>query len=136
MNARHDAGGRHRNVICLGGPCHGLLTHIDQDIGVLAIPRRHPDEPERLAGYRITPGALLRPARTVHRPALGRPTGVGLLSRALIGLSRMDSTVPRAERRTGDGRPGVHAGREPAHPSARVHRLAAPRPGSVLRVGR
>ncbi|MEU7744345.1 hypothetical protein [Nonomuraea sp. NPDC049158] len=48
---RHDC-----NAICLGGPCHGLLTHVDQDIGILTIPvpRRSPDEPEQRAGYRVT----------------------------------------------------------------------------------
>ncbi|GGQ19390.1 hypothetical protein [Streptosporangium pseudovulgare] len=45
-----------RPAICLGGPCHGLLTRIDQDVGLLAvpIPRRSPDEPARDAGYRVT----------------------------------------------------------------------------------
>ncbi|WP_433440299.1 hypothetical protein [Nonomuraea sp. CA-141351] len=44
------------NAICLGGPCHGLLTRIDQDIGILAIPvpRRSPEEPELSADYRVT----------------------------------------------------------------------------------
>ncbi|MFI9552049.1 hypothetical protein [Nonomuraea endophytica] len=44
------------NAICLGGPCHGVLAHVDQDIGILDIPvpRGLPDEPERRAGYRIT----------------------------------------------------------------------------------
>ncbi|MEV1246464.1 hypothetical protein ACIBO2_20725 [Nonomuraea sp. NPDC050022] len=44
------------NAICLGGPCHGLLTHVDQDIGILTIPvpRRSPDGPEQRAGYRVT----------------------------------------------------------------------------------
>lgn len=44
------------NAICLGGPCHGLLAHIDQDIGVLdvPVPHRAPDEPETCARYRIT----------------------------------------------------------------------------------
>ncbi|MET8142388.1 hypothetical protein ABZU32_18935 [Sphaerisporangium sp. NPDC005288] len=44
------------NAICLGGPCHGLLTHIDQDIGVLFVPmpRRSPEEPETCARYRVT----------------------------------------------------------------------------------
>ncbi|MFC4114508.1 hypothetical protein [Nonomuraea zeae] len=44
------------NAICLGGPCHGLLTHIDQDIGVLVVPvpRRLPGEPEACARYRVT----------------------------------------------------------------------------------
>ncbi|MGI5158760.1 hypothetical protein [Microbispora sp. CA-102843] len=48
---RHD-----RNAICLGGPCHGLLTHIDQDIGILTIlvPRRSPEDPELSVDYRIT----------------------------------------------------------------------------------
>ncbi|MFI6485545.1 hypothetical protein ACIBH1_47090 [Nonomuraea sp. NPDC050663] len=44
------------NAICLGGPCHGLVTHIDQDIGILyvPIPRHSPDEPEQHACYRVT----------------------------------------------------------------------------------
>ncbi|WP_062414237.1 hypothetical protein [Sphaerimonospora mesophila] len=35
---------------------HGLLTHVEQDAGILTIPvpRRSPDEPEQHAGYRIT----------------------------------------------------------------------------------
>ncbi|WP_219469193.1 hypothetical protein [Nonomuraea rhizosphaerae] len=56
MSAERPATGHACNAICLGGPCHGLLTHIDQDIGILAVPvpRRSPDEPERSAGYRVT----------------------------------------------------------------------------------
>ncbi|MGP4105217.1 hypothetical protein [Nonomuraea sp. KM90] len=59
MSIQRGDGGRGAhdcNAICLGGPCHGLLTHVEQDIGFLAIPvpRRRPDEPEQLAGYRIT----------------------------------------------------------------------------------
>jgi hypothetical protein len=48
---RHDC-----NALCLGGPCHGLLTHVDQDIGLLTIPvpRHSPDEPEQSAGNRVT----------------------------------------------------------------------------------
>ncbi|WP_433424272.1 hypothetical protein ACQP1V_17705 [Microtetraspora malaysiensis] len=44
------------NAICLGGPCHGMLTHIDQDIGILLVPvpRCSPDEPETHARYRVT----------------------------------------------------------------------------------
>ncbi|MBT2233284.1 hypothetical protein [Nonomuraea sp. NEAU-A123] len=43
------------NAICLGGPCHGLLTHVDQDIGLLTVPvpRRSPDDPETGARYRV-----------------------------------------------------------------------------------
>ncbi|MEW1841578.1 hypothetical protein AB0392_26870 [Nonomuraea angiospora] len=50
-DGRHDC-----NAICLGGPCHGLLTHVDQDIGILTVPvpRLSPDEPETCARYRIT----------------------------------------------------------------------------------
>ncbi|WP_214321867.1 hypothetical protein [Nonomuraea sediminis] len=41
------------HAICLGGPCHGVMTDIDQDIGTLAVPvpRTSPDE---VAVYRIT----------------------------------------------------------------------------------
>ncbi|MFG1704559.1 hypothetical protein ACFLIM_15315 [Nonomuraea sp. M3C6] len=44
------------NAICLGGPCHGLLTHIDQDIGILTIPVpcRSPSDAAAGARYRIT----------------------------------------------------------------------------------
>ncbi|MFD1932331.1 MULTISPECIES: hypothetical protein [Nonomuraea] len=44
------------NAICLGGPCHGLLTQIDQEVGTLAVvvPRRSPSEPVIRARYRIT----------------------------------------------------------------------------------
>ncbi|MET8991817.1 hypothetical protein ABZW49_40750 [Nonomuraea wenchangensis] len=49
--AGHDG-----NAICLGGPCHGLLTHVDQDIGVLAVPVpcRSPGQSETYARYRVT----------------------------------------------------------------------------------
>ncbi|WP_203968434.1 hypothetical protein, partial [Sphaerisporangium melleum] len=52
-DGRHDPDA---NAICLGGPCHGLLTHIDQDIGILSVPvpRRSPEEPEACACYRVT----------------------------------------------------------------------------------
>ncbi|MFI6501572.1 hypothetical protein [Nonomuraea typhae] len=42
------------NAICLGGPCHGLLTHVDQDIGILDIPIPCPAPGEDRAPYRIT----------------------------------------------------------------------------------
>ncbi|GAA1262352.1 hypothetical protein Psi02_74780 [Planotetraspora silvatica] len=56
------------NAICLGGPCHGMLTHIDQDIGVLAVPvpRRSPDDPEAVASYRVT-------RERVHHPSCSDP---------------------------------------------------------------
>ncbi|MEV4109389.1 hypothetical protein [Nonomuraea sp. NPDC049695] len=56
MSTQRHGGGHDCNAICLGGPCHGLLTHIDQDIGILVVPvpRRSPDEPEVCARYRIT----------------------------------------------------------------------------------
>lgn len=25
------------NAICLGGPCHGLLTYVEQDVGTLTV---------------------------------------------------------------------------------------------------
>ena len=49
MSARQDHA---CNAICLGGPCHGLLTHIDQDIGILTVPVPH--QPSRRARYRVT----------------------------------------------------------------------------------
>ncbi|GAA0401083.1 hypothetical protein GCM10010160_32460 [Acrocarpospora corrugata] len=49
------------NAICLGGPCHGLLVHIDQDVGVLRID--HQSLPR--ARYRVT-------ARRVHHPSAAR----------------------------------------------------------------
>ncbi len=56
------------NAICLGGPCHGMLTHIDQDIGLPAvpIPRRSPDELETTASYRVT-------RERVHHPSCADP---------------------------------------------------------------
>ncbi|AWS42824.1 hypothetical protein [Streptosporangium sp. 'caverna'] len=55
------------NAICLGGPCHGMLTHIDQDIGILTVPvpRRSPEEPEA-ARYRVT-------RERVHHPCCAEP---------------------------------------------------------------
>ncbi|MEV5411305.1 hypothetical protein AB0K60_21000 [Thermopolyspora sp. NPDC052614] len=56
------------NAICLGGPCHGMLTHIRQDVGVLDIPlpTRPSDDPEETARYRITVGR-------VHHPSSAEP---------------------------------------------------------------
>ncbi|WP_433238576.1 hypothetical protein ACQPYK_31035 [Streptosporangium sp. CA-135522] len=56
------------NAICLGGPCHGMLTHIDQDIGTVTVPvpRRSPEEPETGARYRIT-------RERVHHPCCAAP---------------------------------------------------------------
>lgn len=44
------------NAICLGGPCHGLLTQIEQEAGTLAVPvpRGSPSDPVSCARYRIT----------------------------------------------------------------------------------
>jgi hypothetical protein len=56
------------NAICLGGPCHGLLTHIHQDIGTLtvAVPGgRSGGEPET-ARYRVT-------RERVHHPSHPEP---------------------------------------------------------------
>jgi hypothetical protein len=41
------------NAICLGGPCHGTLTHIDQDIGSIDVPLPPPDD-GTTTGYHIT----------------------------------------------------------------------------------
>ena len=59
MSAHPPDGCHDGNAICLGGPCHGLLTHIDQDIGTLTIPvpqcsSNEPDKTETGARYRIT----------------------------------------------------------------------------------
>ncbi|MFF5206246.1 hypothetical protein [Streptosporangium sp. NPDC000396] len=56
------------NAICLGGPCHGMLTHIDQDIGTLTVPvpRRSSEEPETSARYRVT-------RERVHHPCRAEP---------------------------------------------------------------
>ncbi|MEV7006531.1 hypothetical protein [Streptosporangium sp. NPDC051022] len=56
------------NAICLGGPCHGMLTHIEQDIGtvIVPVPRRSPDEPRADARYRIT-------RERVHHPCCTEP---------------------------------------------------------------
>jgi hypothetical protein len=56
------------NAICLGGPCHGMLTHIDQDIGTLTVPvpHRSPEEPETTARYRVT-------RERVHHPSCAGP---------------------------------------------------------------
>ncbi|WP_188193740.1 hypothetical protein [Nonomuraea sp. SYSU D8015] len=56
MNPERPGDGHDCNAICLGGPCHGLLTHVDQDIRILTVPvpRCSPEEPEACARYRIT----------------------------------------------------------------------------------
>ncbi|MCF6471827.1 hypothetical protein FAF44_26040 [Nonomuraea sp. MG754425] len=56
MSAGPAVTGHDCNAICLGGPCHGLLTRVEQDIGILTIPvpRQSPDQPETRARYRIT----------------------------------------------------------------------------------
>lgn len=56
MSTVEQSGHHECNAICLGGPCHGLLTRVDQDIGVLTfpVPRRSPDEPAADARYLIT----------------------------------------------------------------------------------
>ncbi|MEV8637152.1 hypothetical protein AB0395_36475 [Streptosporangium sp. NPDC051023] len=52
------------NAICLGGPCHGMLVHIDQDIGLVAVPvpYRRPGDPE--AHYRVTSERVHHPSHT------------------------------------------------------------------------
>ncbi|MEZ0072055.1 hypothetical protein [Planotetraspora sp. GP83] len=62
------------NAICLGGPCHGMLTHIDQDIGIVTVPvpshsPEHPEDPEdadATARYRVT-------RERVHHPSCAEP---------------------------------------------------------------
>ncbi|SDJ45273.1 hypothetical protein [Nonomuraea jiangxiensis] len=56
MSTERGPDGHECNAICLGGPCHGLLMHIDQDIGILVVPvpRHSREEAESCARYRIT----------------------------------------------------------------------------------
>ncbi|GII57770.1 hypothetical protein Pth03_61590 [Planotetraspora thailandica] len=56
------------NAICLGGPCHGMLTRVEQDIGLLTVPvpRRSPEEPDSTASYRVT-------RERVHHPSSAEP---------------------------------------------------------------
>jgi hypothetical protein len=56
------------NAICLGGPCHGMLIRIDQDIGILRIPLPPPSarKSTATAGYRIT-------RNRVHHPSCREP---------------------------------------------------------------
>ncbi|MGH3391777.1 MAG: hypothetical protein ACRDOO_23145 [Actinomadura sp.] len=52
------------NAICLGGPCHGTLTHIRQDIGSIDVPLPPPDD--GTADYHIT-------RERVHHPSCRVP---------------------------------------------------------------
>ncbi|MEU8399931.1 hypothetical protein AB0C28_32505 [Nonomuraea sp. NPDC048892] len=53
------------NAICVGGPCDGMLTHIEQDVGVVRV-RLKPDLQTRGVRYRITAGR-------VHHPSCNAP---------------------------------------------------------------
>ncbi|GAA4585975.1 hypothetical protein GCM10023194_30520 [Planotetraspora phitsanulokensis] len=56
------------NAICLGGPCHGMLTHIEQDIGLVTVPVPPPSPglPAAGAPYRVT-------HHRVHHPSFAEP---------------------------------------------------------------
>ncbi|MET7331126.1 hypothetical protein [Nonomuraea sp. NPDC005650] len=54
------------NAICVGGPYDGMLTHIDQDVGIVEVVVFEPDSPTRSAPYRVTTGR-------VHHPSCAAP---------------------------------------------------------------
>jgi hypothetical protein len=49
------------NAICLGGPCHGMLTHIDQDIGSVSVPLPPPED--GTTDYHVTRERVHHPSR-------------------------------------------------------------------------
>jgi hypothetical protein len=55
------------NAICLGGPCHGKVTHIDQDIGLVTIPL--PPPASGTTEYHVT-------AESIHHPSSRDPLTV------------------------------------------------------------
>lgn len=52
------------NAVCLGGPCHGTLTQIGQDIGSIDVPLPPPDDGS--TGYHIT-------KERIHHPSCHAP---------------------------------------------------------------
>lgn len=52
------------NAICLGGPCHGMLVRVDQDIGSVVVPLPAPKT--GTADYHIT-------SERVHHPSCPAP---------------------------------------------------------------
>jgi hypothetical protein len=55
------------NAICLGGPCHGKVVRIEQDIGLVDVPLPPPDS--GTTDYRIT-------AESIHHPSSRIPLTV------------------------------------------------------------
>jgi hypothetical protein len=55
------------NAICLGGPCHGKVTRIDQDIGMVTVPL--PSPATGTADYHVT-------AESIHHPSSRDPLTV------------------------------------------------------------
>jgi hypothetical protein len=54
------------NAICVGGPHDGMLTRIDQDVGVVEVFAFEADGSTRGAPYRVTAGR-------VHHPSCAAP---------------------------------------------------------------
>ncbi|MFI6737746.1 hypothetical protein ACIBI9_32905 [Nonomuraea sp. NPDC050451] len=54
------------NAICVGGPYDGMLTRIDQDVGVVEVFAFEADGSTRSVPYRVTAGR-------VHHPSCATP---------------------------------------------------------------
>lgn len=70
--ARRDEQDHRDNAICLGGPCHGMFTHIDQDIGTVTVgvPDLGPEGAGAAARYRVTRDRIHHPGCAVPVVAL------------------------------------------------------------------
>lgn len=58
---------RPANAICLGGPCHGKVAHIDQDIGLVVVPL--PPPAVGTTEYHVT-------SESIHHPSSRTPLTV------------------------------------------------------------
>jgi hypothetical protein len=57
------------NAICLGGPCHGRLVHVDHDSGVVPVPLPFPENGTadyHVTGERVYHGSCSGPIIVLH----------------------------------------------------------------------
>ncbi|MDF5752254.1 hypothetical protein [Spongiactinospora sp. TRM90649] len=61
------------NAVCLGGPCHGLLTRVDQDLGLVRVPVPNDTGPDDTGPRGTVTAEYLVTRERVHQPGQSGP---------------------------------------------------------------
>jgi hypothetical protein len=77
------------NAICLGGPCHGALVHVDRDSGLVLVPLPFPES--GTADYHVT-------GERIYRDSCAGPITVLHWNHAIISAHCRGSARPAGSR--------------------------------------